>query len=338
MERRRAAITGLGLVSPLGVGYEVFAESVVNGVSGLGPWSGSEEPVLVGEVLDFKAADYFVADKTYLDRCSELALAAAKLALDHAGLSAMPAAEERSGVVLGSYGCVDTALRYRERVAARGIRFATPLIFTHALANTPASLISIDFHLKGYHATVCGGDGSGGAALHTALVGLFAGHADALLAGAAASLPPAPSRFWATDDPDAYDPTAVEDFPHAAGEGACLFLLETEESARARDAVVHGWLSWDEPPGEVWHVGSGRHGLPAGAMETSCVPHALYGDGAARGALDVAAALAGLSAGVMPPVRFAGADGREPQTSRARSAMVFDRPSAALTRLVVSLP
>jgi 3-oxoacyl-[acyl-carrier-protein] synthase II len=304
MRELTAAITGLGLVSPLGIGYDQFAESSAHGVSGIDVWSGGgEQAVLAAEVTGFRVADYLVAEKTYLDRCSELALAAAKLCLDHAGLSQMPAAPARSGVVLGTqYGPLASMANYAQRVRQRGVRFATPLLFSHAFANTPASLVSIDFHLQGYHATVTSGPESGWAALHTALVALAAGHADALLAGGCEAL--CAERMAAlgddlvvTDDPDSYDPwTTPGTVP---GEGAALLLLEPVAHAQARGATIHAVLSTRPDAGtRLLAAPDGRGGV------TDCLPTGLWGDAAgAQGALACALAVVALQHGLVPPVR-----------------------------------
>ncbi len=319
----RVAISGIGVVSSVGVGYEPFAEAVVNGISGLGAWSGAaDEPLLAGEVVGFQVRDYLVAEKGYLDRASEFALAATKLCLDQAGLAAVPAEPERRGLVLGTqYGCLGTAANYTQRVRSRGIRFATPLVFSHAFVNTPASLISIDFDLKGYHATMTSGAGAGLVALETALVALGLGHADAVLAGAADALcadiiAGHAGPLLRTDDPDAYDP--MGDAGVALGEGAALLLLESEANLTARGGTALAWLSLDDDLAD-WQVSTD-------GAATSCAPQALYGDClGALGALDVAAAVAALQAGVLPALRGGDEpldDRREPLPSEARSARV----------------
>ncbi|MBI5834548.1 MAG: hypothetical protein HZB16_19795 [Armatimonadetes bacterium] len=320
---QRVAVTGIGVVSAVGVGYEPFAEAVVQGITGLGPWSGSpDEPLLVGEVVGFQVRDYLVAEKGYLDRASEFALAATKLCLDQAGLSAAPGEAERCGIVLGTqYGCLGTAANYTQRVRSRGVKYATPLVFSHAFVNTPTSLISIDFGLKGYHATITSGAASGLVALETALVALAMGHADAVLTGAVDALCPDivaghAGPLLRTDDPDAYDPSG--DNQVALGEGAAMLLLETEANATARGAEVLAWLSLSDGEAD-WYVSTD-------GAATSCAPQALYGDclGAA-GALAVAAAIAGLRGGVMPALRGGDEpldDRREPLASEARTAGV----------------
>lgn len=328
MNLEPVAITGVGVLSSVGIGYDAFAEAVTLGVVGLEPAS-FDETRLAGEVHDFNVVDYLVAEKTYLDRCSEFALAATKLCLDHAGLTELPYEPERRGLVIGTqYGCLDTMAKYTDRVKKRGTRFATPVMFSHAFVNTPASLVAIDFGLKGYHVPLVSGAASGTQALLTAMVGLQCGHAEAVIAGGVEALCPTlfeavAGRMWAGDDPDEYDPLAGDG--RVPGEGAAFLLLEPLAFAVARGATVHGLLSvGDQAELTVTTGPSDRAG--------SC-PAGLYGDCfGASGALAAAAAVAGLAHGVIVPVRGGGdalETRREPAASRANAVRLQDGGEAA---------
>lgn len=326
------AITGIGVISSVGIGYDPFAEAVTLGVVGLEPCS-FDQSRLAGQVLDFNVVDYLVAEKTYLDRCSEFALAATKLCLDDAGLTELPCEPERRGLVIGTqYGCLDTMVKYTDRVKKRGTRFATPVMFSHAFVNTPASLVAIDFGLKGYHIPIVSGAASGTQALLTAMVGLQCGHADAVIAGGVEALCPTlfegvAGQMWAGDDPDEYDPLA--DHGRVFGEGAAFLLLEPAVSAEARGAKIHGLLCVAADSAVILSTGP--------LVSAAACPAGLYGDCfGASGALAIAAALAGLAHGVIVPVR--GGDGdlesrREPAESQATSVRVQETcdPGARLT-------
>ena len=328
MNVQPAAITGIGVISSIGIGYDAFAEAATLGVVGLEPAS-VDETRLAGEVHDFNVVDYLVAEKTYLDRCSEFALAATKLCLDDAGLSELPYEPERRGLVIGTqYGCLDTMARYTDRVRKRGTRFATPVLFSHAFVNTPASLVAIDFALKGYHVPIVSGAASGTRALLTALIGLNCGHADAVIAGGVEALCPTlfeaiAARTWAGDDPDLYDPLADEG--RVFGEGAAFFLMERVEAAADRGATIHGVIEVDGQADVTLSTGplDGADACPAG----------LYGECfGASGALAVASALAGLANGVIVPVRGGSEDlesRREPGETNTRSVAVREAENGA---------
>ncbi len=324
MPKYEVAVSGLGVASPIGLGYAEFAESLAYGVTGLGPWSGNDQH-LAGEIHGFQVADWLIAEKTYLDRASELALAATRMSCLDAGLDSLPVPEERRGVVLGTAsGCAATMAAYGGRVKQRGTRFATPVLFSHAFANTPASLVAIDYRLKGYHATVTSGAASGELAVTTAITALAAGHADLILAGGVEALVVNEGSACG-GDPDDYDPFAAS--AHPPGEGAAVLLLETVAAAAARHATPRCLLALsDQPEGAdlvvLPHVGAGA--APDGAAV--CVPSGLYGDAhGASGALAVAVAVAALSHDVVPPVRGGQgslAERREPVAQALRAVAV----------------
>ncbi len=207
-------------------------------------------------------------------------------------------------------------------------------MFSHAFVNTPASLVAIDFGLRGYHVPLVSGAGSGTQALLTAIVGLQCGHADAVIAGGVEALCPTlfeavAGQMWSGVDPDLYDP--LTDDGRVFGEGAAFLLLERLSAAVQRGAQVHGLLATGSDAGLVVATGP-----VAGAA--SC-PAGLYGDCfGASGSLAVAAALAGLANDVVVPVR--GGDGdlesrREPGESHAAAALIREacEPSAGSTVL-----
>ncbi|NUQ02157.1 MAG: hypothetical protein HUU35_20100, partial [Armatimonadetes bacterium] len=277
------AITGIGVVSSIGLGYHEFAAAVTQGVTGLGPWS-VDESILAAEILEWDVRPYLVAEKTYLDRCSEFALAAAKLCSDDAGLTALPVSEERAGLALGTaFGCLGTMESYRERVLKRGVRSATPVLFSHAFVNTPASLVAIDFRLRGYHATLTSGAGSGEAALAAAITALACGHSDLVFAGGVEALTPELVAVFGNaglgDDPDAWDPYGEGGV--ALGEGAAMLLLEPLERALSRGAAIRAVVSLTDEPGQedLWVSGAnggGRLADPRASLGSA--PKGLYGE------------------------------------------------------------
>jgi 3-oxoacyl-(acyl-carrier-protein) synthase len=271
-----------------------------------------------------------------------------KLCVDHAGLQRPPAEPDRSGIALGTrYGCLGTMGIYTDRVKKRGVRFATPLMFTHAFANTPASLLSIDYQLKGYHATLTSGEASGTAALATAAVALQAGHADAMLAGGVEALCQElieghRQDLAPVDDPDAYDPWAGDGL--LLGEGGAFLLLERQADAEARGATIHALLRYGlgiEAEGSDLVVLSNGQRTAQHATR-GCAPSGLYGEcfGAA-GALATAVAIAGLQQNTLPPVRGGGTsleERREPAELHGASRAVVCDGGADGLRVEVRLP
>jgi len=83
-------------------------------------------------IADFDIKNYPVSKKTYLDRCSALALAAAALALQDAEISYPPQDAARFGITLGThYGCIDTMKSFSDNITEKGARHANALLFSH---------------------------------------------------------------------------------------------------------------------------------------------------------------------------------------------------------------
>ncbi len=139
----RAVLTGTGVVAP-------------QGISNLDPlWlaDGSDVPAEGYLVEGFDLKNYLSTVTSYIDRCSALGMAASKLALDDAGV---PNTDARTGDWgLGyatAWGCLDSMALFFAKVAKKP-KFAPPLIFSHSYANSPSSVICIEFGLCGVGAT-----------------------------------------------------------------------------------------------------------------------------------------------------------------------------------------
>ncbi len=223
-----ALITGLGPVSSVGIGREKFFEGLARDLSGISEITGFDvagRPVTeAGEVQDFYLEDYLESEKTYLDHCSELALAGCALTLQDAGYEG---GGPSVGLSLGTaYGCLDTMRAFLERVIAKGPRLANPLLFSHSYTNTPGSLSAIEFSLSGFNATCCTGMSSGGTAIAWAFDALRLDRAEAILAGGM-------EAFSET----LYEGYLTQEESPTLGEGAGIIMLDTASSARRRHAT-----------------------------------------------------------------------------------------------------
>lgn len=230
---RRVVITGIGPIAAVGIGREDFIAGLAEGREGRRPPSRIEAPAdrlpQLAECLDFFVEDYLESEKTYLDRCSALLLGACALAFEDAGLDWSALDHPRVALSVGTaYGCLDSMHNVTARVQAKGLRFASPMIFTHSFANSPASLAAIEFGIQGPAATFCTGDTSSGAALQYALDLVARGRVDVALAGGVDALSDALVAAFVADPPRGLVP----------GEGACIVALEGEQEARARGANI----------------------------------------------------------------------------------------------------
>ena len=295
---RRVVITGIGPISAIGIGREDFLAGLAEGRDGRRPLSRveghSERLPRLAECLDFFVEDYLESEKTYLDRCSALLLGACALAFEDAGLDWRSLDHPRLGLSVGTaFGCLDSMQNVTARVQAKGLRFASPMIFTHSFANSPASLAAIEFGIQGPAATFCTGDTSSGAALQYALDLVRRGRANVVLAGGVDALSEPLVAALGADPP----PNLVP------GEGACIIALEGEQEARARGANILAELAGvglAGPAGEpqaALAAALGEAGLSADeapALEPPpCWGHAF----GAELALRVAAALPAMNSG-----------------------------------------
>jgi len=232
----RVAVTGVGPVSSVGIGREDFLNGLREGRRGTGPserLSDTGPFPHVAECWDFAVEDYLASKKTYLDRCSELALAACALALEDADLPCSGIDSTRLGLCLGTaFGCLESMSNHTARVQTKGLRFGSPMIFTHAMANSPTALATIEYRVQGPVATFCSGSISGACALEFAVRRLQDADADYVMVGGCDALSTA--LLSGLPDADELGPDFVP------GEGACVLMLEPMEKAVARKAHVVG--------------------------------------------------------------------------------------------------
>jgi 3-oxoacyl-[acyl-carrier-protein] synthase II len=221
-------VTGIGPVSAIGIGRMAWEQGVHAGVPGTSPLSLFPADHPTAEVRGFDLGAILPSIKTYLDRASEFALAAAQLALIDAGLATGDWKRWRAGVVVGSeYGCLPTMQTYTVALQQKGPRQANPLLFSHMYVNAPTSLIAIEFGLGGHHGTYAG-HGAGPQALEGAIEALTLGRAELLVVAGVDVLSEPLYRALAAEN-------TLGDLP--LGEGACALILETAAHADARGAT-----------------------------------------------------------------------------------------------------
>jgi 3-oxoacyl-[acyl-carrier-protein] synthase II len=217
-------VTGIGPVAAVGIGRAAFHAGLAGApAAGTAPAFAAEHPVAAVTGLDL--ATILPSIKTYLDRASELTLAACGLALTDAGLAAGAWARWRAGIVLGSeFGCLGTLHTFTALLQQKGPRLANPLLFSHSYVNTPTSIAAIEFGLGGHHGSFAGHD-AGAQALASAVEALQLGRADLLLAVGVDAISEPLYRALAAEG-------RLDDV--LLGEGACALVLETAAHAAAR--------------------------------------------------------------------------------------------------------
>lgn len=258
MDMKSTVITGIGLISSLGARRDTFRQALRDGQSAiravtLDCASGSHS-VLSGAIRDFSVTPYLKSRKAYLDRGSELALAATALALRDADLAGEHTVGD-IGLLLGSmYGNMATSILYHADLVDKGPQAAKPVLFPHLYANSAASLTAIEFNLGGMHAVYAGGWTAGAEAILQAADWVGAGRAGTLLAGGVEALHPMIVRGLLAEKRlsplagNAGGEAGIYPFDRrangmVAAEGAAMLALEPAARAMDRGATVHAELA-----------------------------------------------------------------------------------------------
>ena len=259
MAARRVAVTGAGVVSPLGKSLAEFHAALTEGRSGVRclPESVTQgSGVQVGALVDWNPAPLFnEAEAVNIDRVSQFALAAAAQALAASRLDLSAADRDRIGVYWGTgMGGAHTLEGAYKHVYGAGEWRVRPLTVVMAMNNAAGSNVAVRHGLRGPFANFSTACSSSAMALGEAMRSIMAGRADAIVAGGAeALLTPGTLAAWQAlrtlAPADAADPAAsCKPFDKrraglVLGEGAAAFVLEEESRARARGAPIHALLT-----------------------------------------------------------------------------------------------
>lgn len=259
MSERRVAITGAGVVSPLGNTLADFHAALARAESGIRrlPQEVAQgSGVQVGAPVKWDAAARFKpAEAANLDRVSQFALAAAGEALVASGLDLAAADRDRIGVYwgtgMGGAGTLDAT--YRQVYGANDWRLR-PLTVVMAMTNGAGSNVAVRYGLRGRFANFSTACSSSALALGEAMHAIRSGAADAIVAGGSeALLTPGTLAAWQavrtlapadqTDPPASCRPFDRRRAGLVLGEGAAAIVLEDEARARARAAPILGLLT-----------------------------------------------------------------------------------------------
>ncbi len=194
MSRKKIAITGMGVVSPLGIGREYFWRNLSSGLSGFGAITLFDtkglDVKIAGEIRDFTPKDILGAKSLMdLDRATLLLLCAAKLAMDDAGLEINEANTLRSGICVGTtLGSLHSISKFDRESLTDGPRYVNPSIFPSTVGNSAASRLAIRSQIKGFNATISTGMCAGLDAIDYGRDAIELGRADTVLAGSVEDL------------------------------------------------------------------------------------------------------------------------------------------------------
>ena len=251
---RRVVVTGLGLISPLGVGTEATWQALVAGRSGAGPitkFDATDYPVrIAAEVRDFDPSRWMEPKELRkVDTFVHYSVAASDMALEQSGFEITEANAHRVGVVIGSgIGGFPMIQDTHKVLLERGPRRVSPFFIPGSIINMCSGIVSIRTGAKGPNMATCTACSTSAHAISDALLYIRHGYADAIIAGGSeAVITPLPLAGFASmralstrnDEPErASRPWDRDRDGFVIGEGAGIVLLEELEHARRRGAPI----------------------------------------------------------------------------------------------------
>lgn len=291
--KRRVVVTGVGLVSALGIGSEETWEGLLSGRSGIGPITHFDASAfsvrIAGEVKGFDPLRWVEKkDVKKMDVFIQYAIAAASFAMEDSGLVIDGDTAERTGVYIGSgIGGFATIEREHSVLLSSGPRRISPFFIPAMIINLAAGHVSIRFGAKGPNSATATACSASAHAVGDAMRIIERGDADAMIAGGAeAAITPmgvggfAAMRALSTrnDAPEkASRPFDKDRDGFVVGEGAGVLVLEALETARARGARIYAELVGYGMSADAYHMttpsedGDGARRVMARALESAGV-------------------------------------------------------------------
>jgi len=266
---RRVVITGMGAVTPFGVGADALWNSVRAGVNGVGAVTRidvSQMPTkIAAEVRNFNPSDFFEKkDIKRMDRYTQYAVAAATLACGQSGLDMKSEDSTRAGAIIGSgIGGLETLEEQHRLLMEKGPGRVSPFFIPMMIANMASGHVAIQFGLKGFNECVVTACSSGTNAIGDAFRIIRDGRADIMFAGGseAAVTPIAFAGFCsmkamsANPDPEyASRPFNMGRDGFVLGEGAGVMILEEYGRAKARGARIIAEIAGYGCTNDAYHI------------------------------------------------------------------------------------
>ena len=270
MKERRIVVSGIGVVSPIGIGKDSFWEGLKSGRSGVDKityFDTTNLPVkIAAEVKDFKPENFM--DKKIIrrtDRYIQYGIAASKMAVEDANLQLEKEDRENIGVFIGA---VQAGGEFGEKqhiiFREKGAHKVSPFLSTIFYTDSCTSHICIELGLKGNSATVSGGCTAGAIAIIYALNEIKNGKTDLMLAGGAdatvislfiAAMSKVNAMSRRNDEPrKASRPFDKKRDGFVVGEGGCVLVLEELNHALKREAHIYGEISGVGITSSAYHM------------------------------------------------------------------------------------
>ena len=252
-DNERIVVTGLGLVTPLGVGKEKFSRGLFAGDCAIDTVEAFDThgvtSHLAASVRDFTPRDFIsVKNLRRMDKTSLMTAASARMALDDAGITITEDNRDRIGILLGTaFGATDVTLQFAGTLLSEGPSSVNPILVPNTVMNAPAGHASIELGFRGVNTTVTHFAVSAETAIAYAVSEIRRGVADAILTGGVDII----SKFYYESltkfhglSPDDGGQEGARPFDarrngYVAGEGCGILCLESLASARRRGARIY---------------------------------------------------------------------------------------------------
>ena len=266
---RRVVVTGMGVVSPVGTGNEMFWNALKSGTCGIREIESFDitdyKAKLAAEVRDFEPDQYM--DKKAakrMDRFCQFAVAAAELCMQDAKLNMETVDRDRFGVLVGSgVGGLQTMGIEQTKLNEGGPRKVSPFMIPMVIVNLASGHIAIRHGLNGHCSSVVTACATSANTIGDAFRMIKDGYADRMLSGGSEAVicPLGVSGFTnmtalctATDPTRASIPFDRERSGFVMGEGGAVLLLEEYEMAKARDAHIYGEILGYGSTCDAYHI------------------------------------------------------------------------------------
>lgn len=268
--KRRVVITGLGCITPLGLGVATLWDGFMHGRSGIGlitRFDTTEFPTkIAGEVKDFDPTQWIAKRETrQMDRFIQFAIAAADEAMKDSGLEITEELAPRVGTLVGAgLGGLETLENTRDLIRDKGPRRISPYFIPSLISNLAPGQISMRFNAKGPCITTTTACASASHAIGDAMRWIQVGVTDAMIAGGAEATitPLGVGGFNAmkalstrNDEPQkASRPFDKDRDGFVPAEGAGILILEELEFAKARGARIYAELKGYGATADANHI------------------------------------------------------------------------------------
>ncbi len=300
---RKAVVTGLGVVGPIGLSVEEFWGNLTAGVSGIGPITSFDSSDLhvhiAGEVKGFDPKDHMsFKEARRMERSTQFAVAVSRMAVEDAGLEITPENAASIGIVMNTgAGGMPEVVTSEHTLLEKGPDRVTPFFVPLMAPNMVAAQPSIQLGIRGPVISSVAACAAGVMAMVEALRLVQHGDADVVIAGGAescmmklafAGLDNMRALSRHNEEPArASRPFDKNRDGFVFGEGAAALVIESEEHARARDARILCELAGGALTGDAYHITAP---LPTGEGAVLAMTRALRDAGMAREEVEYVAA------------------------------------------------